>query len=61
VPEILAEKESDASATKKMSVVVLPKYLICHRFEIKYNKHKYVHVLKAPHVSVLDGYLSPDF
>lgn len=63
VPEILAEKADDstANATKKMSVTILPKYLICHRFEIKYNKHKYVHVLKAPIVSVLDGYLSPDF
>ncbi len=57
IPPILADKEPNRMG---VSIAFLPKYICAYRFEIKYNEHKYVHVLKAPHICVLDGYLSPD-
>lgn len=56
VPALLADT-TDALGVK---LSVLPKYVICPRFEIKEDARAGKISLSAPHVCVLDGYVSPD-
>ena len=57
VPALLADT---GEALGGIRLTVLPKYVICPRFEIKEDSRSGKIGLAAPHICVLDGYLSPD-